>query len=184
MINFNVQITYVLVSFNVWKLTWKNSCKSQNTLWPVENGTTTTSFASYCIASWVSFVSNLWYFYEIATPIRTETLVFHIFKLFHNTYFLSTPYIWTYNKHRVLILFLKLNIVITALYSYKFYYFTIIYLFITFEQLKKLQRKIYNLALLDSQIALIVYFVWLQKFPSHFWFIFLFITPNAYFFHK
>ena len=43
MINTNVQIICVLVSFIVWKLIWKNTCKSQSTFWSVENGTPTTS---------------------------------------------------------------------------------------------------------------------------------------------
>ena len=41
--------------------------------------------ASYCIASWESFLSKLWYFYEIAAAIRAETSLFHIFRLLHNT---------------------------------------------------------------------------------------------------
>ena len=41
--------------------------------------------ASYCIASWESFLSNSYHFYEIAVPIRSETSVFHIFRPFHNT---------------------------------------------------------------------------------------------------
>ena len=51
MITINVQITCELVSFNVWKLTWRSSCKSQNTLWYVENGKTTTTgrFFLHCI---------------------------------------------------------------------------------------------------------------------------------------
>ena len=44
---------------------------------------------SYCIASWESFLSNSWYFFEIAAPIRTETLVYHNFRLLHNTLLLS-----------------------------------------------------------------------------------------------
>ena len=42
--------------------------------------------ASYCIASWESFLSNLWYFAEITVPVRAETSVFHISRLFHNTH--------------------------------------------------------------------------------------------------
>ena len=47
------------------------------------------AFASYCIASWKTFLSNSWHFYEIAAPIKAETSVSHIFQLFHNTYFSS-----------------------------------------------------------------------------------------------
>ena len=37
--------------------------------------------ASHCFV----FLSNLWYFNEIAAPSRAETSVFHIFRLFHKT---------------------------------------------------------------------------------------------------
>ena len=53
MVNISVQITCVVISFHVWKLTWKNFGKSQNTLWSVENGVTTTSFWFFCIALWI-----------------------------------------------------------------------------------------------------------------------------------
>ena len=46
--------------------------------------------ASYCIASWESFLSNSWYFYEIAAPIRSGTSKFYISRLFHNTFLAST----------------------------------------------------------------------------------------------
>ena len=42
------------------------------------------------LTSWESFLSNSWYFYEIAAPIRAETSVFHIFRLFHNALFSYT----------------------------------------------------------------------------------------------
>ena len=41
--------------------------------------------ASYCIASWESFLRNLGYFYEIAASSRAETSVFYIFQVFPNT---------------------------------------------------------------------------------------------------
>ena len=44
--------------------------------------------ASYWIAS-KEFFSNSWHFHDIAAPIRAETSVFHIFRLFHNTLLLS-----------------------------------------------------------------------------------------------
>ena len=34
-------------------------------------------------------MSNSWNFYETAAPIRAETSVFHISRLFHNVYFSS-----------------------------------------------------------------------------------------------
>ena len=40
---------------------------------------------SYCTALWES-LSNSWYFYKVAASIRAETSVFHIFRLFHNTF--------------------------------------------------------------------------------------------------
>ena len=45
---------------------------------------------SYCIALWEIFLSNSWYFYEIAAPVRAETSVFHISRLFYNTFLSST----------------------------------------------------------------------------------------------
>ena len=47
------------------------------------------AFASYSIVSRESFLSNSWYFYEIAAQIGVETSVFPISRLFHNTYFSS-----------------------------------------------------------------------------------------------
>ena len=90
MININVQIMCVLVSFNVWKLTGKTYSKSQNTVWSLENGTTTTSgrFLLHCIVR--SFLSNSWYYYEIAAPIKAEISVIHFFWLHNNTFLSST----------------------------------------------------------------------------------------------
>ena len=85
MISINAQITYVLISFDVWKLTWKNSCKSQNTFWFAENVMTKQVIAFNWIVSWESFLSISRYFYEIAAPIRAETSVIHFFRLFQNT---------------------------------------------------------------------------------------------------
>ena len=82
------------------------------------------AFASYCIASWESFLSNSWYtsnsWYEIAAPIRAETSVFHISRLSHNTYFstisrqiqFSIPgsFKWSYNKSNNSPLCLTVNI--------------------------------------------------------------------------
>ena len=85
------------IIFNAWKLTWKSSCKSQNTLCSLENGTTTTSFCFFLHCTMGAFLSNSWYFYEIEAKNRTETLQFHIFRLFHNTH----PLIYLANIHRV-----------------------------------------------------------------------------------
>ena len=101
MISINAQITYVLISFDVWKLTWKNSCKSQNTFWFAENVMTKQVIAFNWIVSWESFLSISRYFYEIAATIRAETSVFHIFRPFHNTLFLS--------MHKSIIFFVSLN---------------------------------------------------------------------------
>ena len=89
MINISVQITCVLESFNVWKLTWRNSCKSENTLLCIENGTTRTSgrYLMQCVVE--SFLGNSWYFCEIAAPIKAETSVFRIFRVFQNTLLFS-----------------------------------------------------------------------------------------------
>ena len=69
------------------------------------------AFASYCIAC----LSNSWYFYEIAAPIRAEMSVFHVSLLFHNTYF-SYIYLFIYLSISISIYVYTYNLSPNAVY--------------------------------------------------------------------
>ena len=56
-ININVQIACLLVSFIVWKLIWRKSCKPQNTLSSVENGILLEQFMVFL---WESNTNQKW----------------------------------------------------------------------------------------------------------------------------
>ena len=123
MVNNSAQIPRVIVSLNVWKLTWRNSCKSQSTLWSVENGKTMTSgrFLLHCMVG--ILLEQFMVFLRNNSTNQSWNHVFHVFRLFHYNFLSSTTYMRVFYVHEFLhtylnIMWQKRNMCVVCLHEY------------------------------------------------------------------